>query len=119
MMHKMAEEEEGDDEEDEDEEDADEEKTEASDGEEEDEDDEDETPMRYSEFWKEYGMSVKLGVIEDTKNRKKLMQFLRFKSTRSHQTPISLQSYVDNMPENQKTIFYISAASLEEAEEVA
>merc|ERR1712060_836003 len=105
MMHKMAEAEEGDDEE---------EKEEGEEEEYEGDDDED-TPSLYSEFWKEFGMSVKLGVIEDTKNRKKLMQLLRFKSTRSPENPISLQSYVDNMPENQKNIYYISAGSMEEA----
>merc|ERR1719447_2771692 len=119
MMHKMAEAEEGDDEdEDEDEfEDLEEDKKEVEEGEEEDDDadDDEDTPSLYSEFWKEFGMSVKLGVIEDTKNRKKLMQLLRFKSTRSPENPISLQSYVDNMPDNQKNIYYISAASMEEA----
>merc|ERR1712061_78536 len=91
-------------------------KEEEEEGEEEEDEDEDEdTPSLYSEFWKEFGMSVKLGVIEDTKNRKKLMQLLRFKSTRSPEDPISLQSYVDNMPDNQKNIYYISAASMEEA----
>merc|ERR1711920_950593 len=107
MMHKMAEAEEGDDE--------DEEKEKEEGEEEEYEDDDEDTPSLYSEFWKEFGMSVKLGVIEDTKNRKKLMQLLRFKSTRSPENPISLQSYVDNMPDNQKNIYYISAASMEEA----
>lgn len=129
MMHKMAEAEEGDDDEDEDEDDFDdleekeEDKKEAEDDEKEDkdgeekDDDEEDTPSLYSEFWEEFGMSVKLGVIEDTKNRKKLMQLLRFKSTRSPDKPISLQSYVDNMPENQKNIYYISAGSMEEAKE--
>lgn len=118
MMHKMAEAEEGDDEdEDEDEfEDLEEDEKEKEEGEEEeDADDDEDTPSLYSEFWSEFGMSVKLGVIEDTKNRKKLMQLLRFKSTRSPDNPISLQSYVDNMPDNQKNIYYISAASMEEA----
>merc|ERR1739838_989874 len=114
MMHKMAEAEEGDDEDDD--EFADLEEGEKEEGEEEeDADDDEDTPSLYSEFWKEFGMPVKLGVIEDTKNRKKLMQLLRFKSTRSPEDPISLQSYVDNMPDNQKNIYYISAASMEEA----
>merc|ERR1719233_911986 len=120
MMHKMAEAEEGDDEdEDEDDEFDDLEKPEDTEGdvegEKDDDDEEVDTPSLYSEFWEEFGMSVKLGVIEDTKNRKKLMQLLRFKSTRSPEKPISLQSYVDNMPDNQKNIYYISAASMEEA----
>merc|ERR1719233_381489 len=122
MMHKMAEAEEGDDEdEDEDDEFDDLEKPEDTEGdvegEKDDDDEEVDTPSLYSEFWEEFGMSVKLGVIEDTKNRKKLMQLLRFKSTRSPEKPISLQSYVDNMPENQKNIYYISAGSMEEAKE--
>jgi len=120
MMHKMAEAEEGDDDEDEDEDEFDEleegDVEEKKEGEDEDDaEDDDDTPSLYSEFWNEFGMSVKLGVIEDTKNRKKLMQLLRFKSTRSPEKPISLQSYVDNMPDNQKNIYYISAASMEEA----
>merc|ERR1719461_1968574 len=81
----------------------------------EDDENEEEVPQRYTEFWNEFGKSIKLGVIEDTKNRKKLMQLLRFKSMRSPGSAISLQSYVDNMPENQKNIYYISAASLDEA----
>merc|ERR1719447_1416880 len=123
MMHKMAEAEEGDDDEDEEDEFDDldeksEEDTEEGEGDDKDDDDEEvDTPSLYSEFWEEFGMSVKLGVIEDTKNRKKLMQLLRFKSTRSPDKPISLQSYVDNMPDNQKNIYYISAGSMEEAKE--
>merc|ERR1719233_1947834 len=120
MMHKMAEAEEGDDEDEaEDDEFDDLDKPEATEGDEEGEKDNDDeevdTPSLYSEFWEEFGMSVKLGVIEDTKNRKKLMQLLRFKSSRSPEKPISLQSYVDNMPDKQKNIYYISAASMEEA----
>jgi len=137
MMHKMAEADEDDEDEDEDEDEfadleetddedkkeseGDEDKKEGEDDEDEkegeDDDDEEDTPSLYSEFWDEFGMSVKLGVIEDTKNRKKLMQLLRFKSTRSPEKPISLQSYVSNMPDNQKNIYYISAGSMDEAKE--
>merc|ERR1712083_1182127 len=100
----------GDDEDDEDDEEDDAEKDEDK-----EEDEDKEVSQKFSDFWKEFGKSIKLGVIEDTKNRKKLMQLLRFKSTRSPEKPISLQSYVDNMPDNQKNIYYISAASMEEA----
>merc|ERR1719461_48360 len=115
MLHKMAEEEEGDD--DDDDSDEEEDADAVKEGEEGDDDEEEkEVPQKYSEFWGEFGKSIKLGVIEDTKNRKKLMQLLRFQSTRSPDKAISLQSYVDNMPEKQKNIYYISAASMEEAE---
>jgi len=115
MMHKMADAEEPDD--DSDEESDDEEDSEEKDGDEDSEEKDESLSTKYSEFWSEFAQSVKLGVIEDNKNRKKLIQLLRFKSTRSPETPISIQSYVDNMPDNQKNIYYISAASLKEAEE--
>merc|ERR1719391_854545 len=112
MMHRMSEaEEEEEDEDDEDEEDDTDEEEKASDKKGETE------TLKYPEFWKEFGQSVKLGCIEDNKNRKKLIQLLRFKSTRSPENPISLKSYVDNMPDKQKNIYYMSAGSLKEAEE--
>merc|ERR1719412_2441619 len=82
----------------------------------EDEDeDEDEKSTVYTDFYKEFGRSIKLGVIEDTKNRKKLVNLLRFKSVQNPDTAISLQKYVSEMSEGQKNIYYISAGSLEEA----
>merc|ERR1711879_417633 len=119
MLKKMAQEEEDDDE-DEDEDDEDSEKEEDKD-EDEDEDDEDEDDKAvdeestYSKFYKEFGRSVKLGVIEDTKNKKKLLKLLRFNSMNSPDKLISLEGYVDAMPDNQKHIYYISAANMEEA----
>merc|ERR1719499_1359341 len=111
LLRKMAEEEEGtDDDDDEDEDDEDEEE------EAEEEEKTEEEPMKYSAFWKEFGKSVKLGVIEDSKNRKKLLNLLRFPSTASDE-PVSLQSYVDRMKDGQENIYFISAGSLEEAKD--
>merc|ERR1712048_1010215 len=110
LLRKLAEEEEGsDDDEDYDEDDEDKE-------EDKEEDDDAEKPMKYSEFWKEFGKSIKLGVIEDGKNRKKLLNLLRFPTTAS-ESPVSLQSYVDRMKDGQENIYFISAASLEEAKD--
>merc|ERR1711879_114107 len=113
LLRKMAEEEEGtdddDDDEDEDDEDEEEEKTE------DEPEEEGEKPMEYSAFWKEFGKSIKLGVIEDSKNRKKLLNLLRFPS--ASEDPVSLQSYVDRMKDGQENIYFISAASLEEAKD--
>lgn len=91
------------------------------DGEEEEADEEEEAeeegPKKYSQFWSEFGKSIKLGVIEDSKNRKKLLNLLRFPSTRSPETPVSLQSYVNEMPDGQDNIYFISAATLDEAKD--
>merc|ERR1712036_61771 len=64
----------------------------------------------------QFGRSIKLGIIEDAKNRKKLLNLLRFTSTKSKNDAISLQSYVDRMKDGQKHIYFISAANQEEAE---
>jgi len=37
----------------------------------------------YSQFWKQYGKYIKLGVIEDGEYRKKLVNLLRFKSSKT------------------------------------
>lgn len=114
LLRKMAEAEEGTDD-DEDEDDFDDEDEEEEKKEEEPEE-EGEKPMKYSAFWKEFGKSIKLGVIEDSKNRKKLLALLRFPSTAS-EDPVSLQSYVDRMKDGQENIYFISSSSLEEAKD--
>jgi len=59
---------------------------------------------------------LKLGVLEDQRNKKRIIELLRFISTRSPDTAISLRAYVDNMKPGQKFIYYIAAASVDEAE---
>merc|ERR1712187_595955 len=117
LLRRMAEEEEPSDDDDEfaDLDDDEEEEEEAA--EEEEEVSEEDRPRKYSQFWTEFGKSIKLGVIEDSKNRKKLLNLLRFTSTFSPDVPISLQSYVDRMKDGQDNIYFISAASIEEAKD--
>jgi len=71
---------------------------------------------QYLEFWKEFGKSIKLGVLEDQRNRKKLLELLRFSSSKSPDSFISLKKYVDHMKDGQKYIYYLAASSLDEAE---
>jgi len=71
---------------------------------------------KYLEFWQEFGKSIKLGVLEDQKNRKRLLELLRFPSSVSPKTPISLNKYIERMKPNQKNIYYISGQSLDDVE---
>jgi len=65
--------------------------------------------QKYKDFIKEFGKAIKLGVVEDTKNRKKLVKFLRYESTSTKDgESVSLQRYVDRMPEDQKHVYYIA-----------
>merc|ERR1711988_1103108 len=81
--------------------------------EDEDEDDEDDP---YITFWEAFGKNIKLGIIEDSANRSKLQKLLRFKTNKSGEGWTSLEDYVDNMPEWQKSIYYISGESVETVE---
>jgi len=81
----------------------------------EDEEDEEEVEgsgASYIDFWKEFGRSLKLGVVEDPNNREKLVKLLMFQTSNSNENYISLQEYVDNMPEWQKNIYYIAGESM-------
>jgi heat shock protein beta len=69
----------------------------------------------YKKFWESFGKFVKLGCIEDTGNHKRLAPLLRFYSSKNETDLISLDQYVENMPENQKAIYYIATDSLQSA----
>lgn len=85
--------------------------------EEEEADDDDDEPLDkvkpYDTFWEAFGKNIKLGLIEDSSNRNKLTKLLRFKTSKSNDTWVSLDEYVTSMKENQKEIYYIAGESVE------
>lgn len=69
----------------------------------------------YRKFWDNFGKNMKLGVIEDHANHKKLAPLLRFSSSFNEDELVSLDNYVDSMKEGQKAIYYIAADSITSA----
>ena len=69
----------------------------------------------YKKFWENFGKLLKLGCIEDSGNHKRLAPLLRFYSSKSEEDLISLDQYVENMPESQKAIYYLATDSLKSA----
>jgi len=69
----------------------------------------------YIRFWKQFGKSLKLGIIEDSSNRSKLSKLMRFQTTKSGNRLISFAEYVSNMKDWQKDIYFIAAESQEVA----
>ncbi|KAF3796422.1 Endoplasmin-like protein [Nymphaea thermarum] len=71
---------------------------------------------QYAKFWKEFGKSIKLGIIEDASNRNRLAKLLRFESTKSEGKLASLDQYISRMKPGQKDIFYLTGSSKEQLE---
>jgi heat shock protein beta len=66
---------------------------------------------KYLSFWKNFGKSIKLGVIEDSSNRLKLAKLLRFYSTEDPDKLHSLDDYIGRMKTDQDTILYLPGDS--------
>lgn len=60
----------------------------------------------YEKFFKSFGKYLKVGIIEDEKNREDLVPLVRFHSSKA-ETVTSLPDYVSRMPEEQKSIYYV------------
>ncbi|PIC28641.1 hypothetical protein B9Z55_020488 [Caenorhabditis nigoni] len=66
----------------------------------------------FKKFYEQFGKNLKLGIHEDSTNRKKLSEFLRY-ATSAGEEPTSLKEYVSRMKENQTQIYYITGESKE------
>ncbi len=65
-------------------------------------------PEEYASFWQNFGAVLKEGLYEDAEQKDKLLPLVRFQSVQGGERWLSLDEYVEAMPEQQEAIYYIS-----------
>ncbi|XP_071862293.1 heat shock protein 83 [Bombus fervidus] len=68
----------------------------------------------YKKFYEQFSKNIKLGIHEDSTNRNKLSDLLRYHTSATGDEVCSLKDYVGRMKDNQKHIYFITGENKEQ-----
>lgn len=69
---------------------------------------------KYRTAWGSFSKPIKMGIIEDHTNRRRLLPLLRFYTNKSFGTLTNLDAYISRMKEGQKKIYYLVGTDKDE-----
>lgn len=69
---------------------------------------------KYEKFYKEFGNVLKEGIHYDLERKEEIAKLMIFNTLKNEDKKIDLDTYIENMSENQSEIYYITGDSMEE-----
>ncbi|OHS99536.1 Hsp90 protein [Tritrichomonas foetus] len=72
-------------------------------------------PIKYADFYSKFSGNIKFGVVDDPANKQMLSKLLMFYTSYSPRKLTTLDDYVARMKKGQENIYWIGAASIDEA----
>ncbi|MGB0956571.1 MAG: molecular chaperone HtpG [Panacagrimonas sp.] len=67
----------------------------------------------YAKFWKTFGSVLKEGIVEDQNNRERIAKLMRLASThKAEEGALTLDEYIERMPEEQKSVYFLTAETM-------
>ena len=70
----------------------------------------------FDEFYKQYGVKLKFGIMEDSSNKNRIAKLLKFHTSNSKDEMTTLDKYIERMKSSQESIYFMGGTSVEEIE---
>jgi molecular chaperone HtpG len=73
-------------------------------------------PEEYLKFWENFGAVLKEGLCEHNVDNDALLDLCKFRTSKSLDRPVGLKTYLERAQADQKTIYYLTSSSVQNAD---